>query len=193
MTEERVVSGAADVQHATVKKNYLHLLWRVPAMLVWIVLMPTLFFIARLARYPGYAELPHYFHRGVRTILGLRVAFSGEMSRQKPTLFVSNHISYLDVFVLGGIRAFFIAKSEVASWPILGHLARFQNTLFFERAAGKARHQLSKMQNHLSRGTSLILFPEGTSTEGTHVEPFKSSLFAAAGLPDTRSGWQFSR
>ena len=155
-------------------------------MLLWILLMPMLFFLVRFIGHPGYTSLPHYFHRGVQVILGLDVMFSGELNHSEPTLFVSNHISYLDVFVLGGIRAYFIAKSEVASWPILGQLARFQNTLFFERSVGRARHQLEVMKTHLSQKNSLILFPEGTSTEGTHVEPFKSSLFEAANLKDAK-------
>ena len=81
---------------------------------------------------------------------------------------------------MGFIRAYFIAKSEVASWPILGPLARFQNTLFFERKAGKSRSQLNVMREHLQSGKSLTLFAEGTSTNGAEVKPFKSSLFEAA-------------
>lgn len=162
------------------QRNYLNPLWRIPAFLGWLLLMPMLFFILRLLHIPFYRQLPHYFHRGLQIILGLKVAYSGSQSQLQPTLFVSNHISYLDIFVLGEIRAFFIAKSEVANWPVLGPLAKFQNTLFIERKPGKARQQLDVMQNHLSAGNSLILFPEGTSTEGAHVEPFKSSLFAAA-------------
>ena len=147
--------------------------------------MPVLFFVLKLIGLKIHGEIPHCFHRGVQFILGLNVSFSGELNRSKPTLFVSNHISYLDVFALGGIRAYFIAKSEVANWPVLGALARFQNTLFIERAPGKARQQLSIMREHLASGCSLILFPEGTSTDGVHVEPFKSTLFEAANIPNT--------
>lgn len=170
-----------------IQRNYLHLVWRIPCLLAWLIFMPLMFFILKLCRIKHYQELPHYFHAGVRFILGLRVTFSGNVSTVNPTLFVSNHISYLDIFVLGSVRAFFIAKSEVASWPILGPLAKFQNTLFIERAAGKARHQLEVMQEHLRSGNNLILFPEGTSTDGVHVEPFKSSLFEAANLGDESS------
>ncbi len=121
------------------------------------------------------------FHQGCALILGLRIARKGICVTHRPTLFVSNHVSYLDVFVLGGIiPGCFIAKSEVAHWPILGRLARIQNTLFFERKGSKAHSQITIMSNHLSNKGNLILFPEGTSTEGTHVEPFKSSLFHAA-------------
>jgi len=165
-----------------VRRNYLNFVWRAPAILLWLVLMPLLFFIFKFLRISVYQELPHYFHRGLQFIFGLQVVFSGEASKVKSTLYVSNHVSYLDVFVLGGIRAFFIAKSEVENWPILGFLARFQNTLFFERTSGEARHQIDLMQAYLQQGKSLILFPEGTSTEGTHVKRFKSSLFEAANI-----------
>lgn len=173
------------MEELQIKKNYLHLLWRVPALIVWILVMPAFFFLLKLLGLRSHREIPHYFHRGVQFILGLNVSFSGELNRDKPTLYISNHISYLDIFALGGIRAYFIAKSEVANWPVLGPLARFQNTLFIERAPGKARQQLSIMQDHLGSGSSLILFPEGTSTNGVHVEPFKSSLFEAANLPNS--------
>lgn len=107
------------------------------------------------------------------------------MSELRPTLFASNHVSYIDIFVLGFVPAYFIAKSEVANWPVFGQLARFQNTLFIERKAGKAKAQLEVMQTHLRQGNSLTLFAEGTSTNGTHVEAFKSSLFEAANMRDS--------
>ena len=77
--------------------------------------------------------LVHNFHRGVCRIIGIRTTVSGEQTKQPSVLYISNHVSYLDIFVMGFIRAYFIAKSEVASWPIFGPLARFQTTLLFER------------------------------------------------------------
>jgi len=101
-------------------------------------------------------------------------------------LYIANHVSYLDIFLLGSIvPGYFVAKSEVAGWPLLGKLARLQNTLFIERNSRRAREQVEILQKQLVDGGNLILFPEGTSTEGAHVEPFKSSLFHAA---ETDSG-----
>lgn len=160
--------------------NYLHALWRAPALVIWMLFMPLVFFVLRALKIKSHKIMPHVFHRGVCLILGLRVKSRGEQHPSNPTLFVSNHISYLDVFVLGNIRAYFVAKSEVANWPILGPYARFQNTLFIERKAGKAKQSMLVMKEHLQQNKSLILFPEGTSTDGRHVEPFRSSLFAAA-------------
>ena len=169
-----------------IQKNYLLVLFRVPALLLWIIVLPLIFFLARALKLEWHREVPHYFHRGMCFIFGLRARYSGTEHLQKPVLFVSNHISYLDIFPLGRIRAHFIAKSEVASWPVLGTYAQFQNTLFFERKSGRAKQQLEIMRNQLQHGTSLILFPEGTSTDGIHVEPFKSSLFASADLQSPR-------
>ena len=166
------------------KKNYLLAVWRVFALVVWIAVMPLIFFAGRALNRPGFTEIPHHFHRGMCCILGMRVTRTGELHEQAPTLFLSNHISYLDVFALGNIRAYFIAKSEVANWPILGTYAQFQNTLFFERKQGRAKDQLSVMQTHLQQNKNLILFVEGTSTNGTYVGRFKSSLIESANSTD---------
>lgn len=150
-------------------------------LIVWVLLMVCSFYVAKLLRYSGLDKIPRLFHRGCCVIFGIRVRVHGEMCHQQPCLYVGNHISYLDVFVLGGVvPGFFIAKSDVASWPVLGRLARLQNTLFFERDRRRAAIQITIMKDHLRKGGNLILFPEGTSTYGTSVKPFKSSLFQAA-------------
>lgn len=148
---------------------------------LWCVVMPASFYLARLFGYSKLHKIPMLFHRGCCVIMGLRVNSSGELCSTPPTLFICNHISYLDVFVLGGIvPGSFIAKSEVASWPVFGGLAKIQNTLFFERSGGKVAGQVAVMQQHFDDNGNLILFAEGTSTPGTHVGPFKSSLFHGA-------------
>ncbi len=148
---------------------------------LWCIFAPLVYFLVRLFSHYHAERIPMIFHRVCARILGLHIVIQGRCTEHRPTLFVSNHVSYLDVFILGSnMPGCFIAKSEVAHWPILGQLARIQNTLFFERKGSRAHSQISIMSNHLSRNGNLILFPEGTSTEGTYVEPFKSSLFHAA-------------
>ena len=105
---------------------------RLVAVVLWIILMPSLFIVMRALRIPAYRRLPHLFHAGMRKIFSIHVQTEGSATQRAPALYVSNHISYLDIIVLGDLRAFFIAKSEVAAWPVFGQLARFQNTLFFE-------------------------------------------------------------
>lgn len=162
------------------KKNWLIAPFRFVALILWITVVPLLFIVLRLLKLPGYLALIPFFHAGTCRILGIQVEISGEMSASRPTLYVSNHVSYIDIFILGRLPAYFIAKSEVASWPWLGKLAKFQNTLFIERKPGKAKQHLEVMQQHLATGNSLTLFPEGTSTNGFAVLPFKSTLFGAA-------------
>ena len=165
------------------KKNYLVGAIRILMIILWIVCMPLVYMVARLLRIPNYTQLPHVFHAGVCRILGIRVTTSGEMSEVRPTLYLSNHVSYIDIFVLGQLPAYFIAKAEVASWPVLGKLAQFQNTLFIERKAGRAKQQLAILQSHLEQNNSLTLFPEGTSTNGVEVKAFKPTLLESASLP----------
>lgn len=166
------------------KKNYLVGFLRLVIIVAWLSLMPIIYLVWKFLRIPGYKKLLPIFHHGLCVILGIRVTTSGEMCEDRPVLYVSNHISYIDIFILGCLPAYFIAKSEVASWPVMGKLAEFQNTLFFERKRGKAKEQLEVLKTHLKKGNSLTFFPEGTSTDGAHVEPFKSTLFESANLGD---------
>ena len=125
--------------------------------------------------------IPHLYYRILLRILGLRVRVHGAMETKRPIMFVSNHTSYLDVPVLGAlIPAAFVAKSEVADWPMIGWLAKLQGTLFVERRSSRVDDQRLLLNEHLARGQSLILFPEGTSTLGLEVLPFKSGLFSIA-------------
>jgi len=127
------------------------------------------------------ARLPMAYHRWCCRILGIRVVVRGTMETSRPMLFVANHSSYSDITVLGSvINGSFVAKAEVASWPLFGYLAKLQNSVFVDRAGIKAREQRDGMIKRLSAGDNLILFPEGTSDDGNHVLPFKSALFSVA-------------
>ncbi|MGB7243835.1 MAG: lysophospholipid acyltransferase family protein [Sulfitobacter sp.] len=93
---------------------------------------------------------------------------------------VANHSSWLDIFVLNAAkRVYFVSKSEVARWPGIGWLARATGTVFIERDRKHARAQAEVFQTRLLVGHKLLFFPEGTSTDGLRVLPFKSTLFAA--------------
>ncbi len=117
------------------------------------------------------------FHSSVLRVLGISVRVQGNPAPGSPVLFVANHVSYLDIPVLGSLLgASFIAKSEVESWPVFGILAKIQNTVFVERRASRAAKQCIQLRG-IVREQNLILFPEGTSSDGASVLPFKSSLF----------------
>jgi len=145
--------------------------------LFWILLMFPVLFLYKFFNNKNINDFYLLFHKGACRIFALRCHIKGQVSTHRPTLFLSNHISYLDVIVLGSCTpAYFIAKSEVANWPLFGLLAKLQNTLFFERKGNQVRAQLDLMSTQFDKKNNLILFAEGTSTEGEHVEPFKSSL-----------------
>jgi 1-acyl-sn-glycerol-3-phosphate acyltransferase len=130
--------------------------------------------------------LPRLWHRLCCRLLAIDVRCYGAPEPSGPVLYVCNHASYLDVPVLGGLLdARFVAKSEVAGWPVIGALCRLQRTIFIERRQRCARGQPDALRRALLSGSSLVLFPEGTSSDGNRVLPFKSALFAAA---DARPG-----
>lgn len=121
-----------------------------------------------------------YFRRSCR-LFGLDIAARGAMSTERPTLFLSNHSSYLDILVLGALLdARFVAKSEVGTWPLIGLLSRIQRTVFVDRRRRSTDRQRDDLQQRLDAGESLILFPEGTSSDGNRVLPFRSALLSVA-------------
>jgi len=126
-------------------------------------------------------RLPRLYHRWSSRILGFRVAVQGDPSAKRPTLFVANHVSYVDIEILGGvIEGSFIAKAEVARWPLFGWLAKLQRTVFVDRRVRSTAAQRDALRERLDAGDDLILFPEGTAGDGNRVLPFKSALFSVA-------------
>ena len=133
------------------------------------------------------ARLPWLFHRGLARALGIRIVTHGQPARRGRVLFVCNHLSWADIPVLGAkLRAAFVAKSEVSGWGMVGWLATLARTVYVERdRRSSAGEQRDSIGQRLAAGESLILFPEGTNSDGTHVLPFKSALFAVAdGIDD---------
>jgi lyso-ornithine lipid O-acyltransferase len=130
----------------------------------------------RLAR-----TLPRWYHRLSCRVLGIRLLFEGKPVETAPALYVVNHTSYLDIEILGAaLEASFISRADVASWPWFGWLAKLQRTIFIHRNRGEAMDHRNAIVERFDKGDRLILFPEGTSSDGNHVLPFKSSLFSVA-------------
>jgi len=124
--------------------------------------------------------------RGALAILGIRLRVRGQPMRGRGGI-VANHSSWLDIFTLNACdRVYFVSKSEVAGWPGIGGLARATGTVFITRDPREARAQQELFEARLRAGHRLLFFPEGTSTDGRRVLPFKPTLFAAFfsdGLP----------
>ncbi len=146
-----------------------------------IPLLPFQLLAAWLKRF-WFKSLPFLWHRGVCWILGLDLKVKGAISRERPLLLVSNHVSWTDILVLGSLAELsFIAKDEVEDWPMFGTLAKLQQTVFIDRKTKqKAGEQSQEIADRLKAGDILVLFPEGTTSDGNRVLPFKSSLFGAA-------------
>lgn len=126
----------------------------------------------------------------VTRLIGIKVRVVGsvaERSGGRSVIYVSNHSSWIDVPVVGGmLKGRFVAKGDVASWPIIGTVARLGRTVFVSRSRASTVKELDAMRLALKSGDNLILFPEGTSSDGSRVLPFRTSFFAIAeaGLAD---------
>ncbi len=114
-------------------------------------------------------------------LLGLKVRVIGQAATGsgRPVVFVSNHSSWLDVPVLGGrLEACFVAKDQVARWPVIGTVARLGRSVFVSRQRATTRRERDAMSARVVDGDSLILFPEGTTSDGSRVLPFRSAFFS---------------
>ena len=146
-------------------------------LLFTLVLLPFQLVIVFLIKKNTYI-IPYFFHNLCRRIFGIKIKICGKVSGNFPVLFISNHASYLDILILGSLfKTSFVAKKEIAKWPLFGILAKLQNTIFIDRRISSLKSQENKIIKHLNRKKNLLIFPEGTSSDGNKVLPFKSSLF----------------
>lgn len=127
-------------------------------------------------------RVPRLWHRMVVRLLGLRIHVHGSPAEGRPLLIAANHVSWTDIMALGATAdVHFIAKAEVAGWPLFGRLSKLQRTVFVDRTRPrKSGEQAGEIAARLARGEPMVLFPEGTTSDGNTLLPFKSTLFAAA-------------
>jgi lyso-ornithine lipid O-acyltransferase len=137
-------------------------------------------FIARTERLRVRTAWLHRWSRFACRVLGIRVSTRGSMPRSG--LLVCNHLSYLDVIVLSSIQpCVFVAKRDIAAWPLFGWLTRAAGTIFVDREHRLASADVVDLVREAGAGGSLVvLFPEGTSSDGSTVLPFKSALLESA-------------
>jgi 1-acyl-sn-glycerol-3-phosphate acyltransferase len=157
-----------------IRRALIALLWTLPSVPIQAVLL--------VLPGRGKAVFARIYWATLARVLGLTVRVIGQPAGGgRPVVFVSNHSSWLDVPVLGGqLEGCFVAKSEVSRWPVVGTIARMGRTAFVSRRRGATLVERDSMRGRLTAGDNLILFPEGTTSDGSRVMPFRSTFFAIA-------------
>jgi lyso-ornithine lipid O-acyltransferase len=153
--------------------------------LLTLPLMPLQWLFIR--QWPAMAKrLPYHYHKALCRILGFTTIVTGKLPEHGQCLIVSNHVSWIDIVVLSAVSPLsFVAKREVAKWPLFGWMAKLQRTVFIDRERRHStKHSRTELEMRLAQGDRVVLFPEGTSHNGETVLPFKSSFFAAATAPE---------
>lgn len=150
-----------------------------------LVLLPV-HLIALRTRHRWRKTIPVLWHRWIARSLSMRVNVYGDLHPvgDAGLLIASNHVSWLDIVAFGAVQPVsFIAKNEVRSWPLFGRLARWQECIFVARdVRTSVRDQAHEIADRINAGDTLVLFPEGTTSDGNFIYKFKSSLFGALGI-----------
>lgn len=125
-------------------------------------------------------SLTRWFMRRLTAALPFRFSVRGELPRE-PMLWVSNHVSWTDIPLLGMLTPLsFLSKAEVRTWPVAGWLAHKAGTLFIRRGAGDSKLLNDQLSRHLQGGRSLLIFPEGTTSDGLSLRTFHGRLMGSA-------------
>src|SRR6059036_1735252 len=181
------VAGIGDAGRAgsTIPATTLLAAWRAFAVLffsAWALaeIMVVILFVGPERRLAARTEWLHRWCCFACRVLGIRVTTHGAMPRSG--LLVCNHLSYLDIIVLSSIRpCIFVAKRDVAGWPLFGWLAKAAGTIFVDRQRPLATaFAVNRIHAAIATGLPVVLFPEGTSSDGSTVLPFKSALLESA-------------
>ena len=146
--------------------------------LLWLVVTPFAHFFAR-RRWRDF--IFRHWARTIVKVVGIKIQ-TNAIVPATPFFLVSNHLSYLDIIVLASqLDCVFVAKREIADWPVFGLLSRSMNTIFIDRARVADIPRVNALiVETLQSGQNIVVFPEGTSTSGAEILPFKPSLLEPA-------------
>lgn len=127
-----------------------------------------------------------WYMRGTCMLFGLKPRISGEPPLTRGTLFVANHASYLDILVLASLIPMrFTPKSDIRRWPVFGLLTTISRPIYINRNQRSAMHEsFRQIRRALAQGDNVVIFPEGTTSDGSRVMPFKSSMLQLAAEND---------
>lgn len=157
---------------------------RLALLLLWTLVSCGLQAVLLLLPGRGKVVFARVFWAVVARLVGMEVRVVGQVARPagRAVVFAANHSSWLDIPVLGGrLEACFVSKADVARWPGIGTVARLGRTVFVSRTRSGTGRERDDLLGRLAAGDNLLLFPEGTSSDGTRVLPFHSAFFAAVG------------
>ena len=167
--------------------NWLRIVVNMTILAIVTILLAPVQVLALVFDWRLRRRLPRLWHRVACRMLGIRVHVHGAIDRRRPLMLAANHASWKDILVLGALAdVVFIAKTEVADWPIFGTLAKLQKSIFVVREQKRRTgDQVSEIAERMADGEIVVLFPEGTTSDGNRVLDVKTSLFgaAAAALP----------
>lgn len=162
--------------------SILRFSWRAVALIIWLFIgLAILWFAFGFMSFTRQQRTIAWWSKGLIKGCQIQVQYLGRVPTQ-PVLFVLNHVSWLDIFVLNQQRATaFVAKKEIKRWPIVGSLVSKAGTIYIDRDQRHAIQQVvQQLEQKLQRNQAVGVFPEGKTSDGLHVQRFYSSLFAVA-------------
>jgi 1-acyl-sn-glycerol-3-phosphate acyltransferase len=166
----------------------IRLVFRVAALLLWTLLCAPVQLLLLCLPGRGPEHLALLYWRGIRRIMGVRITVHGRLTAQRPVLFVANHCTWLDIVVLGSLLpGCFVAKAAITGWPGINIIAYLGRTVFVSRTRAQVGAERNSLGEALAKGKNLILFPEGTTSDGTRVLSFSSTFLSLAEGPDALS------
>jgi 1-acyl-sn-glycerol-3-phosphate acyltransferase len=150
------------------------------ALIFFFVVVAPIQWLAIRYRWPLRFQIPLFFGRTLVALLRVKVKTHSALASPRPRVLVANHVSWLDILIFVSHEPFcFLAKQEVARWPMIATFARLQQTVFVERRKGRGLLEANEsLCEQMKAGRSILLFPEGTTTDGDGLVKFRSSHFA---------------
>jgi 1-acyl-sn-glycerol-3-phosphate acyltransferase len=157
-------------------------LFRLSLLVFWWLLLAPLQWLSVKFDLKFQRSIPILFHRIGLKLLGVKVISAGVPTAKRPLLVCSSHGSWLDIPVLSSLfPVSFVSRADVARWPVFGTLARLQRSIFIDRSRRSATHKATQaIAARLYAGDAIVVFPEGTTSDGNALLPFRSSLLGAA-------------
>ena len=134
--------------------------------------------LSLITKGPASLVYPRYYHAFLCWLFGIKIIVEGKIDESPNTIYAGNHISYLDIHVMGAlVKGSFIAKKDIEKWPLIGPLGKMGRTMYISRDPKDASRETNAVEQRINEGMPIIVFPEGTSSNGKQILPFKSSFF----------------